>query len=643
MFTDSGQDDLFRCFFISIFAQLAAGHGEMTAAAQGFHDDLYIDRAVGAGRETESIVCVIEKETGPDLLHGHKVVRDLSGEYLGVFCPFRALGNRDIVIDELHMGQDLGLGLDEVDVLRKESVDELRICSAAAQEARCVEGTDAGLDGEVLRIDDDSGIEAGCLELIHFFIPAIVLDELGHKLGGGGSGWLHVGQKRLSDDGGRTAVVVDNDFLRGFFEDFRGGDELRDVRVSDDDDGLIRHESLCLALVDEEPFGGAALLDGIDHLAAGVTLLREDDMCLDMGGAREVGDADRRTQGIEVFMIVSHDEHHIRVFDDLLQRLRDDADAHTGGGDGCRRFPAEGLHFLSEADDGLIAAASKGEVKGDLCLFELLHEGVTALYDADGECDRDAVHRMDRADGIEDLEIALHHFCQCFMRNAGNEVARGVLLDEAFLRIEEREDFLCDVGEERGALDVGHICSDFGDVIDTDEAEDGPCFIALFHGFFDIGAIHEVEDHEVRIVLLSGVQKFVENAEEGLARMALEPPGFAPDLGDLLPGDEILKTDSDLGSLAEPAAEDIVRPDQLFLLIHHRDADREVLHRIHRTGRNARGQIIQIAQELLLLPVVRALHVDDDSGHDDKEEQPQRPILRGKQQRREEQQADHEL
>ena len=125
--------------------------------------------------------------------------------------------------------------------------------------------------------------------------------------------------------------------------------------------------------------------------------------------------------------------------------------------------------------------------------------------------------------------------------------------------------------------------------------------------------------------------------------MALEPPGLAPDLGDLLPGDEILKTDSDLGSLAEPAAEDIVRPDQLFLLIHHRDADREVLHRIHRTGRNARGQVIQIAQELLLLPVVGAFHVDDDPGHDDKEEQPQRPILRSKQQCGQEQQADHEL
>ena len=112
--------------------------------------------------------------------------------------------------------------------------------------------------------------------------------------------------------------------------------------------------------------------------------------------------------------------------------------------------------------------------------------------------------------------------------------------------------------------------------------------------------------------------------------MALEPPGLAPDLGDLLSGDEILKTDSDLGSLAEPATEYIVRPDQLFLLIHHRDADREILHRIHRTGRNARGQVIQIAQELLLLPVVGAFHVDDDPSHDDKEEQPQRPILRSK-------------
>ena len=210
-------------------------------------------------------------------------------------------------------------------------------------------------------------------------------------------------------------MMIDDDLFHGFFEDFRGCDELGDVRIGDDDDGLIRHESLCLALIDEEPFGGTALLDGIDHLAAGVTLLREDDMRLDMGGAREVGDADRRSQGIEVFMIVPHDEHHICVFDDLLQRLRDDADAHTGGGNGRRRFPAEGLHFLPKADDGLIPAASKGEVKGDLRLFELFHEGIAALDDADGERDRDAVHRMDRADCIKDLEIALHHFRKCLV------------------------------------------------------------------------------------------------------------------------------------------------------------------------------------------------------------------------------------
>ena len=66
--------------------------------------------------------------------------------------------------------------------------------------------------------------------------------------------------------------------------------------------------------------------------------------------------------------------------------------------------------------------------------------------------------------------------------------------------------------------------------------------------------------------------------------MALEPSGLAPDFGNFLPCDEVLETDTDLGALADPATEDIIRPDQLFLLIHHRDADREVFHRIHRTG-----------------------------------------------------------
>ena len=114
-------------------------------------------------------------------------------------------------------------------------------------------------------------------------------------------------------------------------------------------------------------------------------------------------------------MIVPHDEHHIRVFDDFFQRLCDDTDAHAGGRDGGRRFPAEGFHFFPDADDGLIPAAPKGEVEGNLRLFELFHEGITALDDADGKCDGDAVHGVDRADRIEDLEIVLHHFRKRFV------------------------------------------------------------------------------------------------------------------------------------------------------------------------------------------------------------------------------------
>ena len=133
-------------------------------------------------------------------------------------------------------------------------------------------------------------------------------------------------------------MMIDDDLFHGFFEDFRGCDELGDVRVGDDDDGLIRHESLCLALIDEEP--SAAPLFSIAS-----TILRQVSRSFERrhaprhGSAREVGDADCRSQGIKVFMIMPHDEHHICVFDDLLQRLCDDADAHTGGGDGRRDFP----------------------------------------------------------------------------------------------------------------------------------------------------------------------------------------------------------------------------------------------------------------------------------------------------------------
>ena len=59
----------FSCF-VSLFPQLGAGNGQVTATAQGFHDNLYIDRAVGAGGKTESLIGLVKQEAGPDFFDG---------------------------------------------------------------------------------------------------------------------------------------------------------------------------------------------------------------------------------------------------------------------------------------------------------------------------------------------------------------------------------------------------------------------------------------------------------------------------------------------------------------------------------------------------------------------------------------------
>ena len=84
----------------------------MAAAAKLFHDNLHINRPVGARGEAESGLRIVEKEAAPYLLHGDKKIRHLSCDNLGIRRAFRTYGKGHVFIHLFHIGQNHGFNLD---------------------------------------------------------------------------------------------------------------------------------------------------------------------------------------------------------------------------------------------------------------------------------------------------------------------------------------------------------------------------------------------------------------------------------------------------------------------------------------------------------------------------------------------------
>ena len=91
-------------------------------------------------------------------------IRYLGGDDGGITLTLGAAGHGDAVAD-LGTGQDEGPVLDGIEVRAEQFADDIRIRSAAAQIRRGVESAHAGLDGEVLGVDDDAGIEGRRFDL----------------------------------------------------------------------------------------------------------------------------------------------------------------------------------------------------------------------------------------------------------------------------------------------------------------------------------------------------------------------------------------------------------------------------------------------------------------------------------------------
>ena len=399
--------------------------------------------------------------------------------------------------------------------------------------------------------------------------------------------------------------------------------------IHHDDHRFVCHHAFGLTFVDKKPFRHAASFDGFHHFAAGIPFFRKDDMGFLMGRPGQMGDAHGCAQGIEVLVGMAHDEHHIGAVDDFLQRLGHHPHPDAGGADGRRRLADKSPDILADADNGLVPAPAQSQVQRYLGFLELPCEAVFALHHADGQGDRDAVHRMDFPDPVEDIKILLHHICQSLLGNTGHKVGGGVLLDKSVTAGKIGKHPFRHIREKGRLFHIRHICCHFRHVIDADNAEYRPGFGTFLHRHFHIGAVHEVENHERRLGAAADihVDKLVKYPEERTSRMAVKPAGFPPYFGNLLASHQILETHPFLGILPYPVLKYIIGPHKLLFFIHHGNAHRQILHGIHRACRYAGGQIVQIAGQLFLLIEITSLNIHDAACNDDEKKKSQLPVL----------------
>ena len=121
--------------------------------------------AFRAGADTDAVIGqIIEGKAGFDAVDVDEHIRYLGGDNGGIALTLGAAGHGDAVAD-LGTGQDEGPVLDGIEVRAEQFADDVRIRSAAAQIRRGVESAHAGLDGEVLGVDDDAGIEGRRFDL----------------------------------------------------------------------------------------------------------------------------------------------------------------------------------------------------------------------------------------------------------------------------------------------------------------------------------------------------------------------------------------------------------------------------------------------------------------------------------------------
>ena len=598
---------------------------------------MYIDFAFRAGADTDAVIGqIIESEAGFDAVDVDEHIRYLGGDDGGIALTLGAAGHGDAVAD-LGTGQDEGPVLDGIEVRAEQFADDIRIRSAAAQIRRGVESAHAGLDGEVLGVDDDAGIEGRRFDLRQFYIFLEILQELRHQFARRRTRRFRIGQQGLLDEVRTAAVMVDDDAPVRFVQQSRGYGHVRAVRIDDEQQGLAVADVLRRFCRNEQVLEIGIIHDLIFQAPDGVGLIADDDMYRLACQAGHVGYADGSADAVIVFPFMSHDQDHIARINEFVDGLGDDAGPDAGIlFDAARLAAVEVRRSVLFIDDDLVAAAAQSQVeagpgfRSQFVEIGFARRNDVAREEGDAHAERhgDAVDRMDGTDFFQERKVIFLIIFQRIPAHAGNVLLIAVSPDKAIMAGQLADKAVVDVGHQRSPLDSRHPLGNFLQVVDLDIAENGDSSQGIQLLPFRIGNVFKIEDEVIVIVSGFGLQILVDDAVIAFADVFKEISRFPPELIDFQVRHDVVQL-LVVVDVADPVSEDAVGPAQVGLHVDDGNADRQILHGIRRSLVDALGDGIEELADFPVAFVMVLAGQDISPADEDQGQQGDDPIIYG--------------
>jgi hypothetical protein len=227
--------------------------------------------------------------------------------------------------------------------------------------------------------------------------------------------------------------------------------------------GVHHHEQDLAVRLDHGVLGGdehVGVLRELPHMldegAGHVPLRVHDDAGRAAPGPGDAAHAHRGADGVQIRVLVAHDENCGGVGHQLAEGV-----CHDAGADLCPLFEfgapaAVELEVVFVFDDGLVAAAGEGHLHAQGGEAEILVQGVAVLADADGQGGAHPVGGDDLPRPVQDGELAVDKPLQIPLLKQEDVAVPVVLAEVAAAAAGPVVDPVVEGGEERGLFLVAH-------------------------------------------------------------------------------------------------------------------------------------------------------------------------------------------
>ena len=381
-------------------------------------------------------------------------------------------------------------------------------------------------------------------------------------------------------------MVIDDDDLRDALQEHGRGDEVRDVRIDDEKYGIQGIDALHILGVNEHSLVLGRVLQNLDELVDAVVHIAQDDVHGLLEVERHLRHADRRTEAVEVLVVVTHDEDLVRVLDDLAHGVGDDARLDARMLLDRLRLAAEELVLAAHAHGDLVAAAPEREVKPCLRLpAKLLHRLLLGDGKPHGQRQRQAVRALQGTHAIEDVEMLPDRTIERLPLDHGDVEIVAHAAHEAAETLEPFVETAVRLEEQRSALRLRKPLHDLVEIVDLDVGENGAAVLEKEPQLLVFRPILDVERHEPLDVVRRhdrAIANLVIVRVMGEDILAGSPPNRLQDD----PRPEILERKARLGRLPQIILHGAVRPRNAPFGIDDDDRlrqalDREIRHLAH--------------------------------------------------------------